>query len=412
MPRTRTIVLVSCVKSKRTRTSKAKDLYESTLFKAQRAFAETFGDRWFILSAKYGLVDPEREIELYEETLKGAPVGRKRKWSTEVFAQLKPLIKDGDNVIVTAGEDYCRYLVPMIRSLGNEVTRPVQGLSMGFIPGRLYNLIESGIGIDPSIELEQQSRKQRTLAPSAPNRSASNAPSRKIDAFYSCIERLSRITGGSQYFQAISSSTTPKRGVYFVFEDGELRADRGAQRVVRIGTHGLHAGSKSSLYGRLRNHKGTAAGSGNHRGSVFRLHIGKAIMKRDSIACPTWARKSSAPPEVVAIEQPLEQKVSDYIRRMKVLLLNIADEPGPESLRGFIERNSIGLLAAQEPASKDWLGFDTDNAAIVKSHLWNVNHVDYEVDSDFFDCLSRLIAEQERLGLLSPGLAEKRQFQG
>jgi len=104
--------------------------------------------------------------------------------------------------------------------------------------------------------------------------------------------------------------------------------------------------------------------------------------------------------------------VSDYIRRMKVLLLNIADEPGPESLRGFIERNSIGLLAAQEPASKDWLGFDTDNAAIVKSHLWNVNHVDYEVDSDFFDCLSRLIAEQERLGLLSSGLAERRQFQG
>jgi hypothetical protein len=67
--------------------------------------------------------------------------------------------------------------------------------------------------------------------------------------------------------------------VYFFFEDGEVRAD-GGLRLVRVGTHALTATSKATLWGRLRQNRGQVGGrspgGGNHRGSVFRRHVGAA----------------------------------------------------------------------------------------------------------------------------------------
>ena len=78
---------------------------------------------------------------------------------------------------------------------------------------------------------------------------------------------------------------------------------------------------------------------------------------------------------------------------MQVLLLSIPDEPGPESARGFIERNAIGLLTGQEKPSRTWLGQSTNNPAIVRSFLWNVNHVDHKPDADFIERFERLVSE-------------------
>ena len=71
----RTIVLISCVKRKLGQSAKAKDIYDSTLFRAQRTYAEKFADEWWILSSKHGLLHPDTEIELYEQTLKNARRG-------------------------------------------------------------------------------------------------------------------------------------------------------------------------------------------------------------------------------------------------------------------------------------------------------------------------------------------------
>ncbi len=37
----------------------AKEAYISSVFRASRRYAETFGERWIILSAKYGFIEPE-----------------------------------------------------------------------------------------------------------------------------------------------------------------------------------------------------------------------------------------------------------------------------------------------------------------------------------------------------------------
>ena len=44
-------------------------MYISDLFIKARRYVETHYDKWFILSAKYHLVEPETSMEPYDETL-------------------------------------------------------------------------------------------------------------------------------------------------------------------------------------------------------------------------------------------------------------------------------------------------------------------------------------------------------
>ncbi len=140
----------------------------------------------------------------------------------------------------------------------------------------------------------------------------------------------------------------PKRGVYFFMEPGETRSHSGrGPRIVRVGTHALKLGSKTTLWNRLSQHRGVArTGGGNHRGSIFRLIVGTALIEREAIDCNTWDdRQGSAPREVREREHSLERAVSQVIGNLPFLWLSIEDEPGPQSLRGFIERNTIALLS-------------------------------------------------------------------
>lgn len=55
---------------------RADQAYVGAPFRLNRAYAETFGDSWLVLSAKYGFVRPDDEIPgLYEVTFKRATTG-------------------------------------------------------------------------------------------------------------------------------------------------------------------------------------------------------------------------------------------------------------------------------------------------------------------------------------------------
>lgn len=194
----------------------------------------------------------------------------------------------------------------------------------------------------------------------------------------------------------------PQRGVYFFFEKGELR-ENGEIRIVRVGTHALTRTSGTTLWNRLSQHRGTVGGrhpgGGNHRGSIFRLHVWTAIINKDCLEMPTWGIGSTAKGDIRDSEYPVEKMVSDYIRSMPFLWLAVNDPPGPESLRGYIERNSIGLLSnfgkdmAIDPPSPNWLGRYADRDKVRLSGMWNVNHVDESYDPTFLDVLSRKVEE-------------------
>ena len=79
---------------------------------------------------------------------------------------------------------------------------------------------------------------------------------------------------------------------------------------------------------------------------------------------------------------------------MPFIWLEIDDKPGPESLRGYIERNAIALLSnfyrgsnPIDPPSESWLGHWAKSEKVRNSGLWNANHVDGQMDDNFFDVL-------------------------
>jgi len=190
----------------------------------------------------------------------------------------------------------------------------------------------------------------------------------------------------------------PERGVYFFMEPGENRAKTvEGLRIVRVGTHALDEDSSTKLWGRLYQHMGTAkTGGGYHRGSIFRLLVGTSLINKNRIKCLTWGEGSTAKNETTNKEQFLEIKVSKVIGDMPFLWLSIGDEPGPNSLRGYIEKNSIALLSNYnkvplDSPSKNWLGHECNREKVRESGLWNQDHVDYEYDPAFLDELDRII---------------------
>lgn len=221
-----------------------------------------------------------------------------------------------------------------------------------------------------------------------------------LKRFYDLIDILDQRMGGARTLADCTGKLSwPKRGVYFFMEGGEFRTVSGeGLRIVRVGTHALKAGSGTRLWTRLSQHRGQArSGGGNHRGSIFRLIVGTALIAKHGYDCPTWDnRKSSAPAEVRAGELAMEREVSRTIGAMQFLWLPVEDEPGYQSERGYIERNAIGLLSnyekeAIDPPAPTWLGHYCNRPRVRASGLWNSDYVDMAYEPSFLERFEQLI---------------------
>jgi len=220
--------------------------------------------------------------------------------------------------------------------------------------------------------------------------------------FYLVMAGLEEKLGGRRVLAECGGRMSwPRRGVYFFFENGERRMDTGTgERIVRVGTHALKQGSKTTLWNRLSQHRGVKrSGGGNHRGSVFRSHLGAALQRRDStLNCRSWGDGSSASADVRSKEQYLEILVSEIVGAMPFLWLNIDDPAGSGSERGYIERNAIALLSnfnrhALDPPTAAWLGQHSASERVRDSGLWNSNHVDEMYDDAFLNRFDQLVSE-------------------
>ncbi len=219
--------------------------------------------------------------------------------------------------------------------------------------------------------------------------------------FYSILDDLQHKIGVARKLADSSGRMVwPKRGVYLFHEQGEDRSDTGdGPRVVRVGTHALKSGSGTTLWTRLSQHKGQMkTGGGNHRGSIFRLIVGAALINREKLDFPTWGYGQTADSDVRSSELALEREVSQVIGNMWFSWLAIADEAGPDSRRGYIERNSIALLSnfnkpALDPPSQGWLGHYSDRERVRNSAIWNQNHVEEAYDTAFLDTFDRLVSD-------------------
>jgi hypothetical protein len=359
--------LISCVGKKRPSAVEARDLYDSPLFTKLRKFVEKHCDYWFILSAKHGLVEPTQVIEPYEESLNTKSPRERDEWAKRVWSGLRQRLKPDDHVTILAGEKYRENLVPRVIEYGCQVNVPMEGLGIGRQLQWLSRHIEP-----PLREVH-------------------------IGRLYQALRRLETGMGGKRLLsQCTGQQGWPKSGVYLFFEPGELRMKMTEPRVVRVGTHGVSRGSRATLWDRLRTHRGTGDGVGNHRSSIFRLHVGAAISARDTDQMvASWGKGQVSDARLHKIEEGLERRVSAHIGSMSVVWLAIEDEAGPSSDRAYIERNLIGMLVGKagpaDPPSPDWLGLFSPNERIRLSGLWNLDFLDYSYSPDCLDVLDEYV---------------------
>jgi hypothetical protein len=126
------VYLVSCVSKKQAKRARAKDLYVSTWFQKARAYVESDrGARWFILSAKHGLLDPKDVTFPYEKTLYGMQAASRRKWAAKVIRQMNHLSLSNHRVVVLAGVRYREFLIDYLKVRSAVVDIPLKRLSIG-----------------------------------------------------------------------------------------------------------------------------------------------------------------------------------------------------------------------------------------------------------------------------------------
>ena len=128
------IGLVGCVSKKADRPLPARDLYLSALFLGRRAMVERTCTRWFILSAKHGVISPEEIVAPYDQSLKRATSAQRRSWSQAVLQALEAAAGPLSRCVIEihAGAEYRSFgLEQGLRIRGVQVIVPALGLPIG-----------------------------------------------------------------------------------------------------------------------------------------------------------------------------------------------------------------------------------------------------------------------------------------
>ena len=223
-----------------------------------------------------------------------------------------------------------------------------------------------------------------------------NARPEYLVKLYAALGRLNEQIEGPYYLSECDGSMDfPTRGLYFFFSPWSNLETDPAQRwhLTRVGTVGVARGSTNTLWNRLRQHRGNEegarkyAGGGNHRGSIFRQHVGRPYIRRDGLKhdYPYWGQRFSDDevPDTTTVreqEHPFEQRISAYIGQLPFLYLNVPGEVNPENDRAKVEMNTIAMTAHARRTTPtlhdaDWLGCHSPRPEISQTGLWNVEHV-------------------------------------
>jgi len=106
---------------------------ESNLFRKAYKYAMRSYDQVAILSAKYGLLLPDEEIEPYELTLKNRGKDKRLEWSKKALHQMEQKIGLDRirGVFFHAGKEYRQFLRPMLKQSRISCEVPLEGLSIG-----------------------------------------------------------------------------------------------------------------------------------------------------------------------------------------------------------------------------------------------------------------------------------------
>ena len=309
----RSLCIVSCTAKKRASPMPAEDLYSSPLFRLSRRYAQANYDRWAILSAKHGLISPSEIISPYDQELS------------------------------TLSNEERRRLVRKVRNQAKAMMRGTE-FKLTSICGEEYNslLAAAGLEFERRRELELPIGKKLSALSEATD---PNGSEKDLNAAYKIIRRLAAVQGYTRLRDRIGCSM-PEAGIYLFFDEREHRIAKPDEgRIVRVGTHGVALGSRASLRNRMRTHFGTSSGAGNHRSSIFRLHVGRALIAAGlAPSVQSWGTGVTTADINRVEERTLEHAVSRYLGNLRVLLIFVPGTSDKANDRAYLEQNLIALL--------------------------------------------------------------------
>ena len=130
----KSIGLVSCTSRKKSTSCKASEMYSaSQLFRKAYRYCRKNYSQVAILSAKYGFLFPDDEIEPYNLTLNNMNAEEVKNWSERVIKQMRKRLdlNNIDTVFFHAGNNYRKYLIPRLEALGVECEVPLANMRIG-----------------------------------------------------------------------------------------------------------------------------------------------------------------------------------------------------------------------------------------------------------------------------------------
>lgn len=124
--------LICCASRKRPSSCPARLLYdESTLFRYSRDYVESYSYPYCILSAKYGLLEPDTVISPYNLTLLNFDTDAHIEWSERVFKQLMENYPNVKKLHLYTGNAYEKYLIPLLEANGIEYEQYLKHYGIG-----------------------------------------------------------------------------------------------------------------------------------------------------------------------------------------------------------------------------------------------------------------------------------------
>ena len=126
-----TLFLVSCVSKKGVQPAAARDLYASPWFRLARSYVERHRAEWFILSAEYGLLEPDRVVAPYNRTLNAMAAAERRAWAQRVMQSIRVLDQHWERIVLLAGLRYREFLVDELCDVATVVEAPLARLGIG-----------------------------------------------------------------------------------------------------------------------------------------------------------------------------------------------------------------------------------------------------------------------------------------
>jgi hypothetical protein len=105
----------------------AKNVYTGPPFKVNREYAETFSDKWVILSPKYGFIEPDFIISEDYDVRFDVPKTNPIELST-LREQVKDRFSEYPCIVALGGSTYANLVVETFRSTDRKVLTPSTGI--------------------------------------------------------------------------------------------------------------------------------------------------------------------------------------------------------------------------------------------------------------------------------------------